>query len=290
MENFELYSNNDLRIEGYRWPVEDPVCVMCIIHGVGEHAGRYDRMAGKLNSKGIAVLSMDLRGHGLTSGKRGHCTPRRGVLTDVDRLVRQAQSDYPDVPIVVYGHSMGGNIGLDYVNRGNLNDVPVGFIISAPWIRLVKRIPAPLYAIVKILSKVSPKLQINTSIDDESLLGNKESVGPYLDDPLVHPKLTTISAIEAFEVGKKLEDGTLESNGGSDGKPLLLMHGTDDRICDIEGSRKVAGNLKDRCEFIEWEGLCHEIHNGGSDSNGDEVIEKIGQWITDLCAGQQGDK
>ena len=82
MENFELYSNGDLRIEGYRWPVADPACVMCIIHGVGEHAGRYDRMAGKLNSKGIAVLSMDLRGHGKTSGKRGYCSPRRSVLAE----------------------------------------------------------------------------------------------------------------------------------------------------------------------------------------------------------------
>ncbi|MBQ1352940.1 MAG: lysophospholipase [Firmicutes bacterium] len=284
MENFELYKNNDLRIEGYRWPVTDPKCVMCIVHGVGEHAGRYDRMAKNLNGKGISVLSMDLRGHGKTTGKRGHCSPRRGVLADIDRLIRQAQSDFPGIPIVLYGHSMGGNIGLDYVNRGNLNDVPVGFIISAPWIRLVRKISAPLYGVMKFLSKISPRMQISTNIDDESTLGNKESVGDYLGDPLVHSRLTIVSAIEAFEVGKKLEEGTLESNNGSAGKPLLLMHGTDDKICSIEGSRKVAANMKDRCEYIEWEGLCHEIHNGGPDSTGNEVIEKIGDWITELVA------
>ncbi|MDO4859548.1 MAG: alpha/beta hydrolase [Bacillota bacterium] len=284
MENFELYKNNDLRIEGYRWPVTDPKCVMCIVHGVGEHSGRYERMAEKLNSKGIAVLSMDLRGHGKTTGKRGYCSPRRGALADIDRLVRQAQSDFPDVPIVVYGHSMGGNIGLDYVNRGNLNDVPAGFIISAPWISLVRKIPAPLYAVMKLLSKISPKMQISTNIDSEDLLGNRESVGDYLGDPLVHSKLAVISAIEAFEVGRKLEDGTLESNGGSEGKPVLMMHGTADGICSIEGTRKVAANMKENCEYIEWEGLCHEIHNGGPESNGDEVIEKIGDWIVDLCS------
>ena len=284
MENFELYKNNDLRIEGYRWPVEKPICVMCIVHGVGEHSGRYDRMAKKLNSKDIAVLAMDLRGHGRSSGKRGHCSPRRSLLADIDRMVRQAQSDYPDCPIVVYGHSMGGNIGLDYVNRGNLNDVPAGFIISAPWIRLVKPIPAPLYALVRLLSKIAPKFQVSTNINDTGILGNKESVGDYLGDPLVHSKLTAVSAAEAFDIGKKLEEGTLESNGGSDKTPLLMMHGGDDRLCSIEGTRRVAEHMKDRCEFIEWEGLYHEIHNGGGESNGDEVIEKIGQWITDLCA------
>ncbi len=283
MEKFELYKNNDLRIQGYSWPAETPVCVMCIIHGVGEHAGRYDRMAGMLNEKGIAVLSMDLRGHGETSGKRGHCAPRKSVLADVDRLIRRAEADYPGLPIVLYGHSMGGNIGLDYVNRGNLNSVPAGFIISAPWIRLVRPVPAPLYGALKLLSKIAPTFQINTNVD-EGILGNKESVGNYADDPLVHTKLSVISAVQAFEIGKALENGTHENNGGASGKPLLLMHGGGDRLCSIEGTRNVAKHEADRCEYIEWEDLYHEIHNGGAESDGSEVIEKIGDWIIQLIS------
>ena len=100
-------------------------------------------MARILAEKGIAIVSMDLRGHGISSGVRGDTAPRREVLADVDALIMRAKTLYPGLPITLYGHSMGGNIGLDYMMRGSKNYIPAKYIISAPWIKLVMSVPGP---------------------------------------------------------------------------------------------------------------------------------------------------
>ena len=131
-ENFKLAKTEYGTIEGYLWHVDDPVKVVCIIHGIGEYAGRYDRIAERLMKDKIAVVSMDLRGHGLTAGPRGHCAPRDKVLGDVTVLLDFAKTKYPGKDIILYGHSMGGNITFDYRARGELCDLPAAYLITSP--------------------------------------------------------------------------------------------------------------------------------------------------------------
>ena len=280
-ENFCLKTvgDADKKIAGYHWKKEDPEHVVCIIHGIGEYAGRYDRVATAMQNAGNAVLSMDLRGHGISFGKRGHCAPRKEVLKDVDELISYAQKLYPEKPLILYGHSMGGNITLDYRKRGEKNHIPAGYIVSAPWVELVRPVTGTLYAAVKALSKVAPSLTISSGVSSKEL-GNPSVVGNYEKDPLVHMKISTLCAVDGFDTGTAMAEGKLQDNGGAEGTPMLLMHGTEDRICSIEGSRKVAAI--ESCQYIEWPGLYHEIHNGGEDSTGDEVIEKAIQWIQAL--------
>ena len=106
------FQKRDCIVQGYHFPCENPNHVVCLIHGIGEHAGRFSRVAEHFNEAGIAVVSMDLRGHGRSQGVRGACAPRKEVLKDIDALIEYAQEFYPGVPIVMYGHSMGGNITL----------------------------------------------------------------------------------------------------------------------------------------------------------------------------------
>lgn len=277
-DNFILKEAGDRqnKIAGYHWPVSNPNHVVCIIHGIGEYAGRYERVADAMNQADIAVVSMDLRGHGLSFGKRGHCAPRKDVLEDIDELIRYTEKLYPDKPIILYGHSMGGNITLDYRKRGDLNHRLSGFIVSAPWVELVRSISGPLYAAVKLLAKIMPSGTIDSGISEKEL-GNEKSVGDYEKNPLTHKRISFLCALEGFTIGNQLAEGTLEDNGGAEGIPVLLMHGTEDKICSVNGSRKVAA--AETCEYVEWPGLFHEIHNGGTDSTGSEVIEKIIHWI-----------
>lgn len=268
-------------LAGYHWQRTTPSHVVCVIHGIGEHAGRYDRMASFMQEAGFAVLSMDLSGHGASPGKRGHCAPRTEVRGHVDALISHAREFYPETPLILYGHSMGGNIALDYRKQGKRNHVPAAYIVSAPWVELVRKIPSCQYQFVKAAAKVMPSFTISSGVSSADL-GQAAAVGEYEKDPLVHKKISLLCALEGFEIGAALAAGTLEDNGGAAGKPLLLMHGTEDRICSIEGSRKIAA-LED-CDYMEWQGLYHEIHNGGSDSNGQEVIEKVIQWIQALSA------
>lgn len=279
-DNF-AFETRDKAVVGYHFPCENASHVMCLIHGIGEHAGRYRRMADMLCEKGIAVVAMDLRGHGISGGVRGDTAPREEVLKDVDELIKYAQRFYPGLPVTLYGHSMGGNICLDYRARGTLNDVPAKYIVSAPWIKLVQAIPKPVYKALKLAVKVAPKFAISQSFP-EDFLGNPEKVRPYNDDPLVHSHITLRCAEQGFDIGNAIYDGTNEDNHKADNIPFLLMHGDADRICDVDGSRALAERMAANPNFtyIEWPEYYHEIHNGGADITGDEVIQKIGEFIT----------
>lgn len=274
---FTLREIPEGKIAGYRWDREDPEKVICIVHGIGEYSGRYERVAETFSREGCAVLSMDLRGHGISPGKRGHCAPRKEVLEDVDALLERAEREYPGKEIVLYGHSMGGNIALDYRSRGGRNDLPSAYLITAPWIRLVRPIPGPAVKLVRTAARLAPRLTISASINAEDL-GNPENLLSDEGDPLIHNKISLRCALDGFEIGLALERGTLEDNGRAKEIPTLIMHGGEDRICDIRGTEAVAARLERTgaaVEFRRWPGLYHEIHNGGADSRGDEVLEEM---------------
>ena len=283
-DKFVLRNLEEGIITGYSWHLEDPEKVICIVHGIGEYGGRFDRVAEAFRDKNMAVCALDLRGHGESLGKRGDCAPRNSVLDDVSELLRYAEEKYPGKPLVLYGHSMGGNIVLDYRARGEMNDHPAGYIISAPWVRLVRPVPPLLYKAVKLLSRIAPSFSIGSDIN-EANLGNPEKVKPFKDNPMVHNRISALCAVDGFDKGIGFEDGTAEDDRRAANIPTLLMHGSEDRICDVNGSRRIAERLQaqgDDLTYIEWEGLFHEIHNGNETSIGDEVIAEMVGWAQDL--------
>lgn len=283
-DKFVLRNLEEGIIRGYSWHLEDPDKVICIVHGIGEYGGRFDRVAEAFRKKNMAVCALDLRGHGESLGKRGDCAPRNSVLDDVSELLRYAEKTYPGKPLILYGHSMGGNIVLDYRARGEMNDHPAGYIISAPWVRLVRPVPSVLYKAVKLLSRIAPSFTIGSDIN-EANLGNPEKVKPFKDNPMVHNRISALCAVDGFDKGIGFEDGTAEDNRRAANIPTLLMHGSEDRICDVNGSRRIAERLQaqgDDLTYIEWEGLFHEIHNGNETSTGDEVIAEMVGWAQNL--------
>ena len=283
-DKFVLRNLEEGIIRGFSWSLVDPSKVICIVHGIGEYGGRFDRVAEAFREKNMAVCALDLRGHGESLGKRGDCAPRNSVLDDLSELLRYAEKKYPGKPLVLYGHSMGGNIVLDYRARGEMNDHPAGYIISAPWVRLVRPVPALLYKAVKLLSRIAPSFTIGSDIN-EANLGNPEKVKPFKDNPMVHNRISVLCAVDGFDKGIGFEDGTAEDNRRAANIPTLLMHGSEDRICDVNGSRRIAERLQaqgDDLTYIEWEGMFHEIHNGNETSTGDEVIAEMVGWAQEL--------
>ena len=278
-QNF-IYEKYHEKLMGYLWEAEAPKKILCIIHGIGEYAGRYDRVATYLKEAGIGVVSMDLPGHGLSYGKRGHAAPRQDVLDGITIMLDYAREKYPDLPIILYGHSMGGNLCLDYKARGAKNDLPEKYIVSAPWIRLTRKVPNQLYVTLKAASKVMPKATMSSGCKEEDL-GNINYTGGYRKDALVHPNITLQTAVECFDIGEAIAMGKHENNGRAVGKPLLLMHGSEDKICDVKGSRMVAARMEDdpNFKYIEWPGYYHEIHNGGPNATGEDVIMTMRDYI-----------
>lgn len=272
-ENFKL-DIDQAKIVGYLWDVNSPQAVVCIVHGIGEHAGRYDRMATDMNKKDLAVMSMDLRGHGISSGKRGHCAPRLSVLSDIDCLLLEAQKRYPTIPVILYGHSMGGNIVLDYRRRGKWMELPVAYVASAPWIILVRKVNKLLVLMMKIFSEIKPDFQIKAGIKNADL-GNIQIISSQQNVELRHDFISARTVADGNNIGEELL--TIPTMG----KKLLLMHGDADRICKVEGSRKFSQVAND-CEYVEWPGYYHEIHNGNKEENGQKVIDFAIKWIQAL--------
>ena len=282
--SFELkrVSRKD-RIIGYYLDAESPSHVVILLHGIGEHAARYERIGERFHEAGVAYLSMDLRGHGRSMGPKGHCAPREAILSDIDELIEYAMIRWAGVPIILYGHSMGGNIGLDYRCRGKYNGDLSGYIITSPWLLLVRDVPPALVTALKGVCKVAPRFTVSTKINAPDIRNLKMLAG-FPEDPLLHARMSLNTAKDGYLIGKAIADGTHPDNGGAAGIPFLLMAGTADRLCDIEGSRKVAARQPEGSpfEYVEWEGYFHEIHNGNKEVDGEEVIKKAVSFVKSL--------
>jgi alpha-beta hydrolase superfamily lysophospholipase len=276
-ETFQLKSHG-AGLMGYSWTAKAPEAAVCLIHGIGEHAGRYSRVAEFFAERGISTVAMDLRGHGCSVGVRGHIGPRNTVLRDVDNLILSARKRCGEIPVVVYGHSMGGNIALDYRLCGALSALPAAWIVSSPWLKLCKKTPAPLYHSVKFLSLFKPDFQLRSNVGPE-FRGNREILGKIPHETLSHGSISARTALESVKVAEDLLAGRIPDRFGGGEKPLFLMHGTADRICSIEGARTLAALEGERCTLIEWEGYFHELHHGNDTKTGEEVIEKIAEII-----------
>ncbi len=281
--NFQLDRGDHLI--GYEWKGARPKAVVCLVHGIGEHAGRYDRIGEAFKENEIAMVGMDLRGHGLSLGKRGHTSPRELIFKDIDLLIKFTQDEYPDLPIFIYGHSMGGNITLDYRKRGFHRTVPQSFIVTSPWILLQRKIPRYLYLFSKMMATVKPDFLMNSEIKDEAL-GNRNIIDLQPNHHLRHGKISVKTALEGIEIGAALLDDSLKIRGSGPLRPFLLMQGDADKICDPEGSRRIAALEQELCTYIEWEGLYHEIHNGSQTSDGMDVIRTMIDWVKNSLQGR----
>ena len=282
-QNFLLSRKSTTKLTGYKWDVKEPEGVVCLIHGIGEHAGRYDRIAYMFSQHNIAMVGMDLRGHGFSSGKRGHTAPRSQILEDMDELLEYINCNFPGLPIIMYGHSLGGNLALDYRRRGKQRTLPHAYIVTSPWITLVRKIPNYLYLFTKVMAMVKPDFIMKSKINPE-VLGNFEIISKQENQHLIHGNISARTAIDGFEIGEAMISGNLGKTGSEPLKPLLLMHGSADRICSPESSRILAEKESSLCQYVEWEGFFHEIHNGNAVSDGEEVIQTIIQWMKSFTA------
>jgi alpha-beta hydrolase superfamily lysophospholipase len=221
---------------------------------------------------------MDLRGHGGSAGRRGHTGPRETVLRDTDSLIAYARERYEGLPIVLYGHSLGGNIVLDYRLRGALSAVPAAYLVASPWLRLCRNVPTWFYYFVKTVAKYKPDFRLSAGIS-ASLLGNPQILEAMRNDRLIHNHISARTALDGYEAAERLMKRREKDLYGGGRKPLVLMHGTADRICSIEATREFAAAEGGHCALIEWEGYLHELHNGGPEDTGEVVLERMAEII-----------
>jgi len=267
---FNWTTKDALNISAKDWQPEGEVkAVIALVHGFGEHSGRYEHVAEFFGKDGYAMVAYDRRGHGKSEGKRGHTKSYEAYLEEIDQLLAYTRERYAGKPVLLYGHSQGGNLVLSYMLRRR-PDVK-GIIVTAPWIRLAFEPPSALIAIGKFTRRLMPSFSQNNQLK-EGHLSRDASVGTrYVADPLVHTKITSETGIGMLESC----DWLLE-NAGEVHRPLLVMHGTGDEIISIEGTRDFLKKSSGNITFKEWEGAYHEIHN---ETNKEEVLQYALDWM-----------
>ena len=236
-----------------------------IVHGLGEYSGRYQNLIQMLNKKGIAVSVFDWPGHGKSSGKRGHTSINAGI-----NIIDEIIDEIGEKPFL-FGHSMGGLTVIRYAER--YPDKIKGLVASAPALAIAKNISPALIPLAKFLGIILPSLTINNRIDPNDISRNKKTVKHYINDSLVHDRISNALSRSLF-----IEMNRAHQEAEQITKPILLLAGTSDEIVPIDGTRLFVNELKNVDKtFKEFNGAYHEIFE---DLDWGELFHKtIVDWI-----------
>ena len=249
-------------------PQQKTRATIIFVHGLGEHIQRYAFWAEQLNKEGIGFTGVDLPGHGHSDGGRGNI--RSYALTDemIDILRESSVNIFPGIPVLLYGHSLGGGIVLDYLLRKKPE--LKGAIVTSPWLRLSFEPDKSKIRMASIMKNILPGLAQPSGLVVDHISHDREVVEKYAADPLVHDRIS----VSLFHSAMSSAAHSL-AHAGELKVPLLLMHGSDDKICSPEGSRIFASKAS-LAELKIWDGGYHELHN---EPFKQEVFEYLVKWI-----------
>jgi alpha-beta hydrolase superfamily lysophospholipase len=247
-----------------------PQAIILIVHGLGDHSGRYGNYVNYFMPRGYALYSFDTRGHGRSSGTRGYVDRFDRYVEDVDRRAAEARSDWPGTPLFVLAHSLGSLMGLSYARQHP--DRLTGLIVTGNALKDALQLPTWKRKLATVLSQVMPALKMNNGIVLSGLSHDPAVIAAYQADPLTHTWGTPRLATEAEVVRAQIRQ-----SASSWRTPTLMLHGGSDPICLAEGARQFAAQTPaGMVEYHEYAGLYHEIHN---EAEREQVFRDIETWL-----------
>jgi alpha-beta hydrolase superfamily lysophospholipase len=247
-----------------------PRAVVVLSHGLGEYARRYDHVAQRFGEAGLLTYALDHRGHGRSGGKRMLVRDISEYTGDFATLVGIASKENPGLKIIALGHSMGGGIVFAYgVERPDNYDL---MVLSAPAVAAQDLVSPLLAFAAKILGVLLPGLPAQ-QLDVDAISRDPAVVAAYNADPLVyHGKVPAGVGRALLQVGE-----TMEQRAPALTAPLLVVHGSDDRLIPVEGSRRLVGSVgSSDVELKVYPGLYHEVFN---EPEQDQVLGDVVSWI-----------
>lgn len=258
-----------LRLYYQSWhPVRKTRAVLVLLHGLGSHSGRFNNIVQYLVPAGYAIYALDLRGHGHSSGQRGHINAWSEFRTDLDIFLKQVKST-SELPCFVLGHSLGGMIALDYALR--FRTAIQGVITIAPAFGL-NSISARKILLGRILSRTLPRFTLKVGIDLEAISRDRTVINACAQDPLVHTYGSARFGTELFKTIAQVESQAPQLQ-----VPILILHGGADTVAHPEGSCAFFEQLTlhDK-ERREYPGSRHAPHN---DMHYEELLIDLEHWL-----------
>lgn len=267
--DFNIRLKSGLTLRGFiSSPGSGLEAVIILVHGIGEHIQRYRDWAARFNKENIGFVGVDLPGHGLSEGRKGHIRDY-SVTDEMIRILEdECRKTFPGVPLFIYGHSMGGGIVMDYILRNQ--PAVAGAVVTSPWLKLSFEPSRAKVFLAGVMKHVFPSLVQSTGLNTADLSRDTDVIDNYKADPLTHGKIS----VSLFHSAMNAAANSLE-NAGSLTIPLLLMHGSADRICSPEGSREFSSKTS-MVELKIWDDAYHELHN---ELIKEEVFTYIVNWI-----------
>ncbi len=251
------------------WPKPGAQITFAVVHGLGEHAGRYERFARGMAEHGMGTYAVDLRGHGKSPGQRGHVDSWSQWTDDVSAFVKYVDT-VAGGEVVPVGHSFGGATMLSTVLAGKL-PTSKRFIVSSPALEVKVAVPAWKISLGNAASKVVPRLALDNEVDPKLVSRIPEVVEAYRSDPLVHKKISSRLYTEWQAAARNILE-----HAGEIRVPFLIVAGTDDGLIDPKGSEELHRQAPSMSELRLMEGRYHEPFN---DRDNEEVFAVIAQWL-----------
>lgn len=246
-----------------------PEKVILLIHGHGDHGARYENVADFFASKGIATAALTLRGHGLSEGKRGHAPSLNQLILDVEYFIRHMRLKYMEAAFYLYGHSMGGNIVLNYLIRDQSSELTAG-IVTSPWIELAFQPPKIKVAIGNIVANIFPTYTENSELNTAEISSIPAEIAEYKRDELNHHKITA-KLFQQINLGSK----NIQEEYAKINHPVFLAHGALDKITSFEASLKLA----EKSTKMNWHPYNHSKHEIHHDVDCQQLFEDIYAWL-----------
>lgn len=247
-----------------------PRGVVVLSHGLGEHAGRYHHVARRFGESGLVVYALDHRGHGRSGGKRVYLRDMSEYVGDFRTLVGIAAAQYPALPLLVLGHSMGGGIVFTY--GVEYPDEYTAMVLSGPAVAAQAAVSPVLAVVAKVLGKIAPGLPVE-NLDANAVSRDPAVVAAYNADPLVwHGKVPAGIARALIIVGE-----TMPQRASALTAPLLVVHGEKDRLVAADGSRHLVECVGSSDVHLKvYPGLFHEVFN---EPEKELVLDDVTTWI-----------
>jgi len=271
-----VQTQDGLALHVRRWsPTPPPRGQILIVHGLGEHGGRYAHVAADLQGQGWDVTAYDQRGHGHSAGAPGDIASTDSLPADLARVIDTMRQQLPG-PLVLLGHSLGGLVAARFVAEA-LQPQPAGW--SRPLDALVLSSPAldpgmnaVQKALLSVVPKVLPHLRVNNGLKPEWICRDPAVVKVYVDDPLVHDRISGLLAQFIAGAGPAVQDVAARWT-----LPTLLMWAGADRCVRPEGSARFAAAAPPAVVASRaWPGFSHEIFN---EPEKDKVLAELNRWL-----------
>jgi len=259
----------DLYFQSWR-EEEKARAVLAVIHGFGEHCGRYLNVVNHLTPLGYGVYGFDLRGHGRSPGQRGHIQSWDEYRGDLRAFLQKVSPQEPTPPVFLLGHSMGALIALDYLlhNPAGLR----GAIVSGAPLEPVGVAKPFLVLLARVLSRVWPRFSLPLGLDPKGISRDTDVVKAYEADPLVHGKTTVRWGTEILQTIE-----WVKAHAAQVSIPIFLIHGGSDPLNSPDGTSSFFEKITypDK-EMKIYPGSYHEVHN---DLDYGQVIKDMAQWL-----------